>query len=81
LQALAIKGRDKKGVIKIKFILNFTSNSFSFLISDFVNFINDQKNQLEIVVTLLALLELMKRKRIMVIQKNQFDEIRISLEK
>ncbi len=47
----------------------------------FYNFINDQKNQLEIVVTLLALLELMKRKRIMVIQKNQFDEIRISLEK
>ncbi|MFW6294214.1 MAG: segregation and condensation protein A [Halanaerobium sp.] len=47
----------------------------------FYNLLNEKNNQLEIVVTLLALLELMKRKRIRVTQQNNFAEIKISLER
>lgn len=47
----------------------------------FYHLIEEENNQLEIVVTLLALLELMKRKRIRVVQNNNFSEIMISLER
>ena len=47
----------------------------------FYNLLEEKDNQLEIVVTLLALLELMKRRRIRVIQSNNFSEIKISLER
>jgi segregation and condensation protein A len=47
----------------------------------FYNLLNEKNNQLEIVVTLLALLELMKRKRIRVTQQNNFADIKISLER
>ena len=47
----------------------------------FYNLLEEKNNQLEIVVTLLALLELMKRKRVRVIQSNNFSEIKISLER
>lgn len=46
----------------------------------FFHLVKDEKNQLEIVVSLLALLELMKRKRIKVVQDKNFSEIRISME-
>src|SRR6056297_3496186 len=47
----------------------------------FFKLIKEENNQLEIVVSLLALLELMKRKRIKVVQDNNFSDIRISLER
>ncbi|MFW5749300.1 MAG: segregation and condensation protein A [Halanaerobium sp.] len=47
----------------------------------FFNLIKEEDNQLEIVVSLLALLELMKRKRIRVVQENNFSDIRISMER
>lgn len=47
----------------------------------FFNLIKEKDNQLEIVVSLLALLELMKRKRIQVVQNNNFSDIRISIER
>lgn len=47
----------------------------------FYNLLSEKNNQLEIVVTLLALLELMKRKRIKVTQQNNFADIKISLER
>jgi len=47
----------------------------------FFNLINEENNQLEIVVSLLALLELMKRKRIKVVQNSNFSDIRISMER
>ena len=47
----------------------------------FFNLIKENDNQLEIVVSLLALLELMKRKRIKVVQRNNFSDIRISMER
>lgn len=47
----------------------------------FFKLIKEENNQLEIVVSLLALLELMKRKRIKVIQDSNFSDIRISMEK
>jgi segregation and condensation protein A len=47
----------------------------------FFNLIKEENNQLEIVVSLLALLELMKRKRIKVVQNNNFSDIRISMER
>ncbi len=47
----------------------------------FYNLLQERDNQLEIVVTLLALLELMKRKRIRVTQDNNFSDIKISLER
>lgn len=47
----------------------------------FYHLIREENNQLEIVVSLLALLELMKRKRIKVVQKNNFSDIRIRLER
>jgi segregation and condensation protein A len=47
----------------------------------FFNFIKEENNQLEIVVSLLALLELMKRKRIKVVQKSNFSDIRVSMER
>jgi len=46
----------------------------------FFKLIKEENNQLEIVVSLLALLELMKRKRIKVIQNRNFSDIRISME-
>lgn len=46
----------------------------------FFNLIQDGNNNLEIVVSLLAVLELMKRKRIKVVQKENFSDIRISME-
>lgn len=47
----------------------------------FFHLIKEENNQLEIVVSLLALLELMKRKRIKVVQDNNFSDIRISMER
>lgn len=47
----------------------------------FYHLIEEENNQLEIVVTLLALLELMKRKRIKVVQNSNFSDIKISLER
>ena len=47
----------------------------------FYQLIREENNQLEIVVSLLALLELMKRKRIKVVQNNNFSDIRISMER
>ncbi|RAK11077.1 condensin subunit ScpA [Halanaerobium saccharolyticum] len=47
----------------------------------FFHLIKEENNQLEIVVSLLALLELMKRKRIRVVQDNNFSDIRISMER
>jgi segregation and condensation protein A len=47
----------------------------------FYQLIREENNQLEIVVSLLALLELMKRKRIKVVQDNNFSDIRISMER
>ena len=47
----------------------------------FFHLIKEENNQLEIVVSLLALLELMKRKRIKVVQENNFSDIRISMER
>jgi segregation and condensation protein A len=47
----------------------------------FFHFIKEENNQLEIVVSLLALLELMKRKRIRVVQNSNFSDIRISMER
>ena len=47
----------------------------------FFNLIEEEDNQLEIVVSLLALLELMKRKRIKVVQNSNFSDIRISMER
>ncbi len=47
----------------------------------FFHLIKEENNQLEIVVSLLALLELMKRKRIKVFQENNFSDIRISMER
>ncbi|ODS51007.1 MAG: segregation and condensation protein A [Halanaerobium sp. 4-GBenrich] len=47
----------------------------------FFNLIKEENNQLEIVVSLLALLELMKRKRIKVVQESNFSDIRISMER
>jgi len=47
----------------------------------FFHLINEENNQLEIVVSLLALLELMKRKRIRVVQNSNFSDIRISMER
>jgi len=47
----------------------------------FYNLLQERDNQLEIVVTLLALLELMKRKRIKVTQDNNFSDIKIRLER
>ena len=47
----------------------------------FFNLIKEENNQLEIVVSLLALLELMKRKRIRVVQDSNFSDIRISMER
>ena len=47
----------------------------------FFKLIKEENNQLEIVVSLLALLELMKRKRIKVVQDNNFSDIRISMER
>jgi segregation and condensation protein A len=47
----------------------------------FFYFIKEENNQLEIVVSLLALLELMKRKRIRVVQNSNFSDIRISMER
>jgi len=47
----------------------------------FYNLLQEENNQLEIVVTLLALLELMKRKRIKVVQQDNFADIKISLER
>ncbi|MFP4020185.1 MAG: segregation and condensation protein A [Halanaerobium sp.] len=47
----------------------------------FFNLIKEENNQLEIVVSLLALLELMKRKRIRVVQNSNFSDIRISMER
>ena len=46
----------------------------------FFHLIKEENNQLEIVVSLLALLELMKRKRIKVVQNSNFSDIRISME-
>ncbi len=47
----------------------------------FFHLIKEENNQLEIVVSLLALLELMKRKRIKVVQNSNFSDIRISMER
>lgn len=47
----------------------------------FFHLIKEENNQLEIVVSLLALLELMKRKRIRVVQNSNFSDIRISMER
>jgi segregation and condensation protein A len=49
--------------------------------TSFFNLLDDRHNQLEIVVSLLALLELMKRKRIKVRQESNFADIKISLER
>lgn len=61
---------------KIRDILKNIRNKKNELL--FFNLINEKDNQLEIVVTLLALLELMKRKRIRVIQTKNFSEIKIA---
>lgn len=47
----------------------------------FSQLLKEKNNQLEIVVTLLALLELMKRKKIKVKQDKNFSDIQISLER
>ncbi|ADO77063.1 segregation and condensation protein A [Halanaerobium praevalens] len=47
----------------------------------FFELIKEKDNQLEIVVSLLALLELMKRKKVKVIQENNFSEIMVRKER
>ncbi|MGM0548601.1 MAG: segregation and condensation protein A [Bacillota bacterium] len=47
----------------------------------FFELIKEKDNQLEIVVSLLALLELMKRKKVKVIQENNFSEIMVQKER
>ncbi len=46
----------------------------------FINLIKDRSNKMEIVVTLLSLLELMKLKQVRVTQNNPFSEINVGLE-
>lgn len=46
----------------------------------FFQLVKEKDNQLEVVVTLLALLELMKRKRIKVVQDGNFSDIKVSME-
>ena len=47
----------------------------------FFQLVKEEDNQLEVVVTLLALLELMKRQRIKVVQEDNFSDIKISMER
>lgn len=47
----------------------------------FFQLVKEKDNQLEVVVTLLALLELMKRRRINVVQDDNFSDIKVSMER